>query len=144
LVAVRLPSRGEPVVGVLYVGRTRDPFTMRDARRLESPGDHLALLLDNAALDAASRQRIAAHESERQLRETFVSVLAHDLPGPLSVARIGASLLVKTPERLDERRDLAARIVAARIEWCGTCSTRSACERESGCRSVSRPAISRT
>jgi signal transduction histidine kinase len=113
LLTVRLPARGEPVVGVLCVGRTRDPFTMRDARRLESLGDHLALLLDNAALYAALRQRIAVHESERQLRETFVSVLAHDLRGPLSVARVGASLLVKAPERLDERRDLAVRIVAA-------------------------------
>jgi hypothetical protein len=39
--------------------------------------------------------------------------MTRDLRGPLSVARVGASLLVKAPERLDERRDLAVRIVAA-------------------------------
>ncbi len=113
LLGVRLPSHGEPLLGVLYVGRTGDPFTMRDARRLEALSDVLAVLLDNAALYAALRQKIAINESERRLRETFVSVLAHDLRGPLSVARVGAALLMKSPERLDERRDLAGRIVAA-------------------------------
>jgi signal transduction histidine kinase len=113
LLGVRLPSHGEPPVGVLYVARSGEPFGMRDARRLEALSDALAVLLDNAALYAALRQKIAIGESERELRETFVSVLAHDLRGPLSVARIGAALLMKAPERLDERRDLAARIVTA-------------------------------
>jgi signal transduction histidine kinase len=113
LLGVRLPVYGEPLVGVLYVGRAGEQFTVQDARRLEVLTDVLAVHLENAALYAALRERIAGYESERQLRETFVSVLAHDLRGPLSIARIGAALLMKAPERLDERHDLAARIVTA-------------------------------
>lgn len=56
------------------------------------------------------RLHVSELDSERQLRERFVSLLAHDLRGPLSTATIAARLLLARPEQLDTRRDLAARI----------------------------------
>lgn len=47
---------------------------------------------------------------ERELRARFVSLLAHDLRGPVTGAMISADLLIRHPERLDERRDLGTRI----------------------------------
>ncbi|HSD19674.1 MAG TPA: ATP-binding protein [Anaeromyxobacter sp.] len=49
-------------------------------------------------------------DAERVVRERFVSLLAHDLRGPLSAASMAAKMLVAHPERLQERRDLAIRI----------------------------------
>jgi signal transduction histidine kinase len=49
-------------------------------------------------------------DAERVVRERFVSLLAHDLRGPLSAARLGARLLSVRPEGLDARRDVAIRI----------------------------------
>jgi signal transduction histidine kinase len=49
-------------------------------------------------------------DAERVVRERFVSLLAHDLRGPLSAARLGARLLSLRPESLDARRDVALRI----------------------------------
>jgi signal transduction histidine kinase len=110
LVGVRLPTYG-PLVGVLYLGRATEPFSSRERRRLAAVADLLSVLLENARLYAALRDKIREYEAERLLRERFVSVLAHDLRSPLSVARIGATLLLRSPESLDERRDIAARIV---------------------------------
>jgi signal transduction histidine kinase len=107
---VRLPTHG-PLVGVLYVARATEPFSSRERRRFAAVADLLSVLLDNARLYAALRNKIREYEAERLLRERFVSVLAHDLRSPLSVARIGAALLLRVPESLDERRDIAARIV---------------------------------
>ncbi len=39
-----------------------------------------------------------------------MSVLAHDLRGPLSAAKMSSQILMQHPERLDERRDLAMKI----------------------------------
>jgi signal transduction histidine kinase len=110
LLGLRLPPLHD-LVGVLYVGLTATrAFTARGVRRLEALGSELALHLDNARLYAELRDRIAALDAERDLRERFVSVLAHDLRGPLSAARLSAQLLVRHPDRLDDRRDLALRI----------------------------------
>jgi signal transduction histidine kinase len=49
-------------------------------------------------------------DAERVVRERFVSLLAHDLRGPLSAARLAARLLVLRPEDLDVRRQVAIRI----------------------------------
>jgi signal transduction histidine kinase len=39
-----------------------------------------------------------------------MSVLVHDLRGPLTVAKMGSTMLVRQPELLDERRELATKI----------------------------------
>jgi signal transduction histidine kinase len=110
LLGVRLPAHLE-LRGVIYVGlREARSFTSREIRRLESLGEQFATLLDNARLYADLRSQAEALRKERDLREQFVSVLAHELRGPLSSVRVAAQLLLRQPERMDERRDLASRI----------------------------------
>lgn len=107
LLGVRLPAR-HTLVGVLYVGlaETR-AFTPREIRRLEVLGEQLTLHLENAKLYADLRERIALLHAERDMRELFVSVLVHDLRGPLTAATMSAQLLL----RHDPRDEAAARIL---------------------------------
>jgi signal transduction histidine kinase len=49
-------------------------------------------------------------QAEKDLRARFVSLLAHDLRGPVSAAALASELLLRDPERLDQRRDLGIRI----------------------------------
>ncbi|WP_141620335.1 ATP-binding protein [Myxococcus sp. AB036A] len=110
LLGVRLPPH-RALVGIMFVGLTEvREFTAREKARLLSLGQQLGVHLDNAKLYAKLREKIEALQAERALREHFVSVLAHDLRGPLSAAKSGAQLLMRHPERLDQRRDLALRI----------------------------------
>ncbi|GEL75615.1 sensor histidine kinase [Myxococcus virescens] len=110
LLGVRLPSH-RALVGIMYVGLAEvREFTAREKARLLSLGQQLSVHMDNAKLYANLREKIEALQAERALREHFVSVLAHDLRGPLSAAKSGAQLLMRHPERLDQRRDLALRI----------------------------------
>jgi signal transduction histidine kinase len=56
------------------------------------------------------RVNVERLDAERVVRERFVSLLAHDLRGPLSAATTAAKLLVARPDNLEGRRDLAIRI----------------------------------
>jgi signal transduction histidine kinase len=95
LLGVRLPER-KRLLGVLYVGvREQRPFTSREIRRIEVLGGALTIHLDNAKLFADLRDNVAALEAERELREQFVSVLAHDLRGPLAAAGLAAQQLAR-------------------------------------------------
>jgi signal transduction histidine kinase len=110
LLGVRLPPRHR-LRGVMYVGVTeKRTFAAREIHRLQSLGEHLTVHLDNARLYGDLRATIDQLNSERDLRETFVSVLAHDLRGPLAAAKMSSHILMRHPERLEERRDLAVRI----------------------------------
>jgi signal transduction histidine kinase len=97
---------------VIYVGvREHRPFTGRETARLELLGEQLTLHLDNAALVQRLEANIAALQDERGLRERFVSVLAHDLRGPLSTAKMAAQLLSAVSARVDARDiDLLQRV----------------------------------
>ncbi len=110
LLGVRLPPRFK-LVGVMYVGISEERmFTAREGRRLESFAEQLTLHLDSAQLYKELLQRAEDLRIERDLREQFVSVLAHDLRGPLSSVKAAAQLLLRQPEELEKRRDLASRI----------------------------------
>ena len=111
LLGVRLPLRHD-LLGVMYIGigEARE-FTSREVGRIVSLGERLAVHLENARLFAALHDKIDSLDIERSLREKFVALLAHDLRGPLSAARLSADLLVAQPATLEERRDLAIRIV---------------------------------
>ena len=110
LLGVRLPPRYK-LMGVLYIGLsdTRS-FSPSEIRRIETLGDQLTLHLDNAKLYADLQDKVDALTLERGLRERFMSVLVHDLRGPLTVAKMGSTMLMRQPELLDERRELAAKI----------------------------------
>lgn len=110
ILGLRLPP-GRKLVAILYVGlREKRPFTAREIGRLEMLGDTLTLHLDNAKLYADLRRRIAELGHERELREQFVAILAHDLREPLAAAKMSSQLLLGYPERLDDRRDIAVRL----------------------------------
>ncbi|GEN11209.1 RsbT co-antagonist protein rsbRD N-terminal domain-containing protein [Myxococcus fulvus] len=110
LLGIRLATR-HALKGVMYVGfdQSRD-FTARERRRLEFLSERLTVHLDNAKLYADLLSKVETLQEERELRERFVSVLAHDLRGPLSAAKVAAQLLLRRPEVMEERRDLARRI----------------------------------
>lgn len=111
LLGVRLPQRHD-LLGVMFIGidEARE-FTPREVGRIASLGERLAVHLENARLFAALNDKIELLDVEKALRERFVATLAHDLRGPLTAARLAADLLMEQPSSLDERRDLAIRIV---------------------------------
>lgn len=97
LVGIRLPPRHQ-LVGVLYIGlKERRSFTAREVRRLEALGDRLTLHLDNANLYTALRRHIEELDVERELRERYVAILAHDLRGPLSTVKLVMHKLQTSP-----------------------------------------------
>jgi signal transduction histidine kinase len=110
LLAVPFPPRRR-LMGVLYIGLIEErPFSPRELGRLGALGSALTVHLDNAKLFADLQATIESLKLERDLRETFVSVLAHDLRGPLASAKMNAQILARHPEKLDDRRELAAKI----------------------------------
>ena len=111
LLGVRLPPRHD-LLGVMFIGidEARE-FTAREIGRIASLGERLAVHLENARLFAALHDKIESLDVEKSLRERFVATLAHALRGPLSAARLSADLLIEQPSSLDQRRDLAIRIV---------------------------------
>lgn len=110
LLGVRLPQRLR-LLGVVYVGlREQRRFTGREIGRLEMLGARLTLHLDNADLYAELRRRVDELGVEREIREQFVAILAHDLRGPLSTVRMSAQMLAKHPDRAD-RLELASRLM---------------------------------
>lgn len=110
LLGVRMPPRAR-IAGVLYVGLTeRRRFSARELRRLELLADRILLHVESAALQDELRSSVDALEIEKGMRERFVAMLAHDLRGPLSTAKMAAGLLAQYPAQLDVRRDLAIKI----------------------------------
>jgi signal transduction histidine kinase/DNA-binding response OmpR family regulator len=110
LQGIRLPPHHK-LFGVLYIGLHDDrSLTKRELRRLQALGDRLTLHLDNAKLYTDLRQQVEELGIERELRERFVSILAHDLRGPLATAKMSSALMIRRTDPLDERRGLADRI----------------------------------
>ncbi|NOK38880.1 GAF domain-containing protein [Corallococcus exercitus] len=110
LLGVRLPAH-RALMGVLYVGLTGTrEFTGREKQRLQTLGQHLSVHLENAQLYTNLQEKVEALQAERSLREQFVTILAHDLRGPLSAAKMGAHALIRAPVKVEARRDLALRI----------------------------------
>lgn len=77
---------------------------MRSALRARARQYEMRALLEELRLN------VDRLDAERGVRERFVSLLAHDLRGPLSAAMMAAKVIATIPERLEERRDLALRI----------------------------------
>ena len=110
LLGVRLAPRHN-LLGVVYVGlREMRSFTLRETSRLESLAHQLAVHLDSARLFGEVVAKVRELQAQRELRELFVSVLAHDLRAPLTAVKISAQTLMRHPEKRDDWPDLAARI----------------------------------
>jgi len=97
LIAVR-PAARHALRCALYIGaERRDMFLAHEIRLAESLAEALLIHLDHAHLCAALTARASEARAECQLRERFVSILMHDLGGPLAAARAGAERLAGTP-----------------------------------------------
>jgi signal transduction histidine kinase/CheY-like chemotaxis protein len=99
------------LMGVLYIGLSNSrTFSSGEIRRIETLADRLTVHLENAKLHADLQDKVDSLTLERGLRERFMSVLVHDLRGPLTVAKMGSAMLVNQPEMLNERPELALKI----------------------------------
>jgi len=111
LLGLRLLPR-DKLFGILYVGvKEVRLFESSEVRMFESLGERVGLLLDNARLHETLGTTNQQLRTERELRERFVSVLAHDLLGPLAAAKMGTQFLTDHPELRDERRSVTARVI---------------------------------
>ena len=98
--------------GALYVGvRETRLFEPREVRMFESLGERLGLLLHDERMRGDLQETNHQLRTEREVRERFVAVLAHDLLGPLAAAKMGMQLLHAHPELLSERVSVSAQIV---------------------------------
>jgi K+-sensing histidine kinase KdpD len=100
------------LLGALYVGvRETRLFEPREVRMFESLGERLGLLLDDERMQGDLRTTNHQLRTEREVRERFVAVLAHDLLGPLAAAKMGMELLLSHPELVSERSSVSAQII---------------------------------
>ena len=98
--------------GALYVGvRETRLFEPREVRMFESLGEGLGLLLHDERMQGDLKATNHQLRTEREVRERFVAVLAHDLLGPLAAAKMGMQLLHAHPELLSERTSVTAQII---------------------------------
>lgn len=111
ILGMPLLSRGV-LFGALYVG-TREArlFAPWEVRMFESLGERFGLLLDTARVHSDLNAMNQQLRTERELRDRFVAVLAHDLLGPLAAAKMGMQLLLSHPELMSERSSVPARII---------------------------------
>ena len=111
ILGMPLQSRGV-LFGALYVGALETRlFAPWEVRMFESLGERFAQLLDIARVHGdlnASNQKL---RTEREMRERFVAVLAHDLLGPLAAARMGIQLLLTHPQLIVERGSVPTQIL---------------------------------
>jgi signal transduction histidine kinase len=111
LLGVPLRTR-EQVVGVAQVGRLQpQPFTDDELRFLQIIADRLAAAIDNSRLYARLRHQLEQLRLEREIRERFVSTLAHDLRSPLTAARMSAHLVLRYPDQAAGRERQLGRLI---------------------------------
>lgn len=77
----------------------------------ESLGEGLGLLLHDERMQGDLQETNHQLRTEREVRERFLAVLAHDLLGPLAAAKMGMQLLHAHPELVSERSSVSAQIV---------------------------------
>lgn len=113
VLGVRLPLH-DKLLGVMYVGVSEQRiFSARERRRMEALAENLALLIENAQLQGELAIQIENLHAEQQLRDVLVSLVAHDLRGPLAAASLAARMLTREGAAPGPPADLRAR--AARI-----------------------------
>lgn len=105
---VRAVSTLDPSANVTILERPVRIFTMVTTAQAALRARRRQYQMRDLHLQVQSQME--SLKAERELRARFVSLLAHDLRGPVTGAMISADMLMRMPERLDERRDLGARI----------------------------------
>ncbi|RKH41920.1 sensor histidine kinase [Corallococcus sicarius] len=105
---VRAVSSLEPSGNVTILERPVRVFTMVTAVQSALRGRARQFQMRDLHLQV--QRQMESLTAERELRARFVSLLAHDLRGPVSAAMLAAQVLLRSPERLDPRRELGVRI----------------------------------
>lgn len=83
-------------------------FTVLKETKISS--DDRDLIID--AIEIGISEAVSEFSNKQyQLREQFISTLAHDLRNPLSAAKTGAQLILRNPENSDQVQLMASRIV---------------------------------
>ena len=102
-VPVRL---GERSIGNLYLTNKKGAvgFTEEDQLIVEALAVHAAVAVESARLYEDARQRTVELEEERQQREAFISVVSHELRGPITVLSGYADLLAGSAGLSAEQR----------------------------------------
>jgi K+-sensing histidine kinase KdpD len=86
-------------------------FSEEDQLIVEALAVHAGVAVESARLYEEARRRTAELEEERHQRETFISVVSHELRGPISVL-MGYSDILPMWDRLPaDRREMALRAV---------------------------------
>src|SRR6266850_1317461 len=120
LLGVPLLADGR-VLGVLHVGAFgAERFSQRDADPMVVVADHIAMAIEKARLFEAARmaQRDTAKAQEAlRVREEFLSVAAHELKTPITVAKVAVQFLKRTfaPLALGATQTIALESVEAQI-----------------------------
>lgn len=73
---------------------------------MEAIAEVVALLVENAQLYEALERHLDVLDAEQKMRDILVSVVAHDLRGPLTAARLAAQMLGRSPESAVDADDL--------------------------------------
>lgn len=110
VLVTRFPAGERRRAAILVASKETRPYSHREVRRLEALAERLALHIESTQLHAELRRTIAELRSEKQMREAFVAVLAHDLRGPLSTAQLQATVLGQRADSVEEVRAGASRI----------------------------------
>lgn len=106
LVAVQ-PAARHALRCALYIAAARGrTFLSHEIRLAQCLGEALLIHLDHAQLCSALLARAAEANAECQLRERFVSILMHDLAGPLAAARAGIAAMADDPGARSVAREL--------------------------------------
>jgi len=98
---------GERVLGVLNAESTiRGAFTPDDLRLLQSLGDQMVIVLEQARLAELERQALARLRDLDHLKDDFVATVSHELRTPLTSIKGFAQTMLSRDEMLsgDERR----------------------------------------
>ncbi|MDA8219615.1 MAG: GAF domain-containing sensor histidine kinase, partial [Dehalococcoidales bacterium] len=104
---------GDRSIGNLYLGNKigADAFTEEDQLIVEALAVHAAVAVENSRLYEEARRRTAELEEERQQRETFISVVSHELRGPITVLMGYADLLRQGTSLPADRQERALKAI---------------------------------
>jgi PAS domain S-box-containing protein len=111
---VGVPLRTDHPIGAIILARTSDKrFGPEIVSTLQIVADRLATAVENAELYERARAGLRKLQEERVLREQFVATLSHDLRTPLSAAKIGTQIAMRTDGLPTRVHDGLARVVEA-------------------------------
>lgn len=102
-----LKDDGCPIGAVLYLHRRRRALSTHQRAMVQSIGSLWSVALTSARLFTEVAERAREAEEARQNLQRFVGMVAHDLRGPVTLARGYAQLLRAQPESSGPHRDRA-------------------------------------